>query len=273
MSSVLEKFKKSTSSCYKPGDCYHNFLKEMGVYVINCDQNKDRFEKFKKHAKKAGIKVCREPCISGRDFTDEDIKYMIDKGILKKNAEMTKVEVSINISHYNCWKRIVNSCLDYGLILEDDINIHKNFIKEINNILTELDRKDIDFSILHIYNGNWMKSISRQKKVLKIGNKYEIRKETVGYNAGAVAYIISKEYAEFLISKFFPIHYQQDILMGSYPHVGNHLTLKMRKPKKDCIRSPLFFMSCEGDAGTGKSTQTYDAPTIKKISRKLYLKK
>ena len=133
MSTVLKKIKKKSSNCYKPGHCYHNFLKEMGVYLINCDQNKDRFEKFKRYAKKAGVKVCREPCVNGREFTDDMLKYMIEEHLLKKTADMTKVEVSINISHYNCWVNIVNSCLDYGLVLEDDINIHKNFIPIVSN--------------------------------------------------------------------------------------------------------------------------------------------
>ena len=45
--------------------------------------------------------------------------------------EKSPEEVSINLSHYNAWMRVADSCLDYGLIMEDDVEVHKDFIKEI----------------------------------------------------------------------------------------------------------------------------------------------
>jgi GR25 family glycosyltransferase involved in LPS biosynthesis len=208
------------------------------------------------------------PCVLGGKFNNEFLCDLIKKGLLRKNADMTKIEVSINLSHYNAWKLVVNGCLDYGLILEDDVEVHPNFVKKINDILHALEENDVDFSILHLWAGNWMKTISKQTKVLKVDN-LQIMKQNTEYNEGAVAYIISKEYAEFLIKKSFPIKEPQDILMGTYYNHGNHLLLKMKFDKKqDCYISPILDNSCDGPEGTGQSTRVSNDPTIQEISCK-----
>jgi hypothetical protein len=259
--------KKRSKSCNRNGKCYNNFSRKMGVYVINCSIHKDRLKKFKKYASKADVKACRVPCVKGKQFTDEILCDMVKKGFLKKSADMDRIEISINLSHYNCWMRLVNSCLDYALILEDDVELHTDFVDNINLIFEELEENGVDFSILHLFNGNWNKTKSKMKKVLKISDKLQILKETVSYNAGAAGYIISKEYAKFLISKFFPISMPNDMLMGNYPKKGNHLTLlnKFNK-RKDCYESPLFKMPCGGPEGTGNSTRVNTSKTIKEKS-------
>jgi GR25 family glycosyltransferase involved in LPS biosynthesis/phosphorylcholine metabolism protein LicD len=261
--------KKSTSSCTRSGDCYNNFTERMGVYVINCKMHTGRIKKFNKYAKKAHLKACKIPCVLGGKFNNEFLCDLINKNLLKKNAEMTKIEVSINLSHYNAWMRLVNSCNDYALIMEDDVEVHKDFVGRINDILEALNEKDIDFSILHCWNGNWGKTISKQKKILKVDDDITILQENTDYNAGAVCYIISKEYASFLIKKSFPIKVPQDILMGNYYKHGRHLTLKMIFDKKqDCYVSPILDNPCEGPEGTGDSVRVSTFPEIKEISCK-----
>jgi GR25 family glycosyltransferase involved in LPS biosynthesis len=263
-SRVKKLFKnKKTKSCSISRKCYNNFNIKMSVSVINCSMHKDRLSKFRKYSEKAGLKACRVPCVKGKKFTNNLVCDMIEKNLLKKTADMDAIEVSINISHYNCWKKIVNSCYDYGIVMEDDVEVHEDFIDNINLILEKLEENEIDFSILHCWNGNWNRTLSKQKKILKINNKLQILKETVGYNAGAVCYIISREYAEFLIKKFFPIKDPNDILMGSYPKHGNHLTLKMKFDKKqDCYISPILDNPCGGEEGTGDSTRVQNDPVL-----------
>ena len=261
--------KKSTKSCSRSGSCYNNFNKKIGVYMINCEMHKDRFKKFNKYAKKANLKACRMPCVLGGKFNNEFLCDLIKKGLLNKNADMTKIEVSINLSHYNAWNLVVNGCLDYGLILEDDVEVHPNFVKKVNDILDSIEENDIDFSILHLWAGNWMKTISKQTKVLKVDDNLQIMKQNTEYNEGAVAYIISKEYAEFLIKKSFPIKEPQDILMGTHYKHGNHLLLKMKFDKKqECYISPILSLQCGGPENTGQSTRVSNDPTIKEISCK-----
>jgi GR25 family glycosyltransferase involved in LPS biosynthesis len=210
------------------------------------------------------------PCILGKKFSDDLICKMMKNNILSPKAEMTKVEISINMSHFNCWKKLVNSCLDYAMILEDDVEVKPNFLEDINLILSTLKEKEIDFSVLHLWNGNWSHTKSKQKSIVKIKNGLEIVKENADYNAGAAAYIISKKYAEWLMQRFFPIKMPQDMLMGTYYRHGNHLSLKMKYRKKDeCYLSPVLDLECGGEGGTGtQTTQTYEAPIVNKLKCK-----
>ena len=265
----LEKFDPEkwevdeATNCVSESRCSRNFEVRMPVYVINCKMHTDRMTKFDKYAQKAGLTYCRIPCVLGKKFKKDEICKMKDTGLLAKNAELTQVEISINMSHYNCWQKLLNSCAEYGLIFEDDAEVHADFIDRVNEIMRMLKQHKLDdFSILHLYNGNWARSISKHKKMLAINDKIKIVQETVSYNAAASAYIISAKYAKYLIDHSFPIQMAQDILMGLYVNVGKHLSLKMKHNKnKNCYVSPLLGLPCGGERGTGPSTQTYDAPT------------
>ena len=261
--------RKPTKTCQRPGKCYNNFNQKMGVYVINCEIHKDRLKKFTKYAHRAKLRACRIPCILGKKFTNELICELTKRGLLHKNAEMTPIEVSINMSHYNVWQRLLNSCYDYALIMEDDVEVHGDFIEKINNILEEVLEEASDFSILHLWNGNWAKTIRHQKKILDVSPKITIMQERKPYNAGAVAYIISKEYAQYLVDNSFPITIPQDILMGNFPKVGKHLTVRMTYDRdQECYVSPVLDNPCGGEEGTGASTRTSTMPTIQETSCK-----
>jgi len=265
----LEKFDPTkwevdeTTNCVSESRCSRNFEVRMPVYVINCKMHTNRMTKFDKYAQKAGLTYCRVPCVLGKKFKKDEICKMKDTGLLAKNADLTQVEISINMSHYNCWQKLLNSCAEYGLIFEDDAEVHADFIDRVNEIMRMLKHHKLDdFSILHLYNGNWARSISKHKKMLAINDKIKIVQETVSYNAAASAYIISAKYAKYLIDHSFPMKMAQDILMGLYVNVGKHLSLKMKYNKnKKCYVSPLLGLPCGGEGGTGPSTQTYDAPT------------
>lgn len=258
--------KKDTKKCSRSGGCYNNFNVKMGVYVINCSMHKERYNKFKHFASVAGVKACRVPCVLGKKFDQEVMCEMIKNKIVHPQVDMTTIEISINMSHYNCWKKLVNSCQDYALILEDDVELNSDFIEKINLIMRKIEEKNRkDFSILHIWNGNWAETASSHEKIMRVAPGIDIMKETEEYNAGAAAYIISSNYAKYLMEKFFPIKIPQDIMMGEFVNVGNHLSLKMKYDKRnECYISPLLSMECGGEGGTGtQTTQEHTAPTVK----------
>jgi GR25 family glycosyltransferase involved in LPS biosynthesis len=246
-----------------------NFDLLVGTYVINCDHHTERMQKFALAAKKAGLKYCRESCVKGNEFTYNLFCAMIKKNLLKPSAKMNAIEVAIAISHYNLFQRMVNNNLDYALILEDDIKVNPNFVTRVNNILNDLDEQDVKFSILYLWNGHWSEEPKNAHKYTEAGG-YPILHETQGYNAGGVAYVISRKFAEFMLRKAYPIKYPQDLYIGySFHHIGLHLTLKMTlDKKKDCWISPLIKMDCGEEGGTGNTTQEYDRPTISRISCK-----
>lgn len=257
--------KKNTKKCSRVGGCYNNFNIKMGVYVVNCSMHKKRYEKFNKYTKKAGLKACRVPCVIGKRFDQHLMCKMIKDKIVSPRADMTTIEISINMSHYNCWKKLINSCEEYALILEDDVEVKPDFIQKINLIMSKLQEKEMDdFSVLHLWNGNWADTSDKHQNIMRVSPGITIVKETKEYNAGAAAYIMSRRYAEFLMKRFFPIKEPQDIMMGEYVKYGNHLSLKMKyRAKDECYISPLLDMECGGEGGTGtQTTQEHSAPTV-----------
>lgn len=244
------------------------FGRNIGVYLINCDSSKKRLEKSKKELDKHGISFCREPCVVGRKFTNSMICKMKDDKFITKSNTMTPVEIAINLSHLNVWLRSVDKGEDYALVFEDDFKLEKNFVKNLNDILQDLEDKHINFSILHLYNGNWMKSKSKLKHITKV-NGIDIYQEMINYNAAATAYLISKELIVKLANKFFPISYPQDIMMGEFYKFGRHLTVKCKRVN-DCEIGPLVNTGCGGSGGTGSDTTQMneaDAPTAKSMCK------
>lgn len=243
--------------------CLNNFDVNMGVYVINCDAHKGRMKKFEKYGKRAKLRFCRESCIKGSKFTYNLFCEMKKRKLISKTSDMNAIEVAINLSHYNVWQRIINNCEDYGLIMEDDVEVKSYFVKKVNGIMNDLEDKSIDFSVLFLWNGNWAETDDYLERVTRAGG-FTIYQETNDYNAGGVAYIISKKFAVYMLKKGFPIKDPQDMFMGGKVRHGRHLTLKMGYNRKDeCYVSPLLNMECGGEGSTGVTTQEYDSPKIK----------
>lgn len=241
----------------------YNFDEKIGTYVINCDSHKDRLEKFKYYAKQSGLNYVRQPCVKGSEFNHNVICKMKKEGFLSKNADMNPIEVSINMSHFNVWQRMINNNQDYALVMEDDSEPCRDFKKKVNKIVNTLLDKDINFNILFLWNGNWMNTKSTQKYITTV-DEIKIFQEKTPYNAGAVSYIISKDFAQYMLDKkAYPIKYPQDMLIGDNVKKGIHLTVNMKYVKKEhCYKSKLVGNPCEGEGGTGESTQEYDKTPV-----------
>ena len=272
---TMIKRKKCVNKMTCRKTCVSNkFYRPMGAYVINCDIHTKRLAKFRKYAKKAGIHFCRIPCVNGKKYTKKNLCDMIKKGKLSKNANVNKIEIAINYSHLNIWKRIIHNCEEYGIVCEDDTEIRTNFLPQVNNILKKLDKNGIAFDILFLWNGNWNKSADKLQTILRIDRNITIVKETTDFNAGAVSYIISRQFANELVENFFPINYTVDIYMSEIILLPSYqtrsaLSVKMSYNKlKECYISPLFRTGkwiCGGAYGTGQSSQNYSLPNIDKI--------
>lgn len=257
---------KATRVIKRVDNCDGNFDADVGTYVINCDAHTVRMAKFERYASEAGLKYCRESCVKGKEFTYNLFCEMMKKKLLTPRADMNPIEIAINLSHYNVWQRILNNGYDYGLVLEDDAEVNPNFVDKVNSVLNGLESKGIEFDILFLWNGNWMGTRKYLKHVAEISG-LEILQETHEYNAGAVAYIISKKFAQFMLKKAYPIRYPQDILLGEFARRGIHLTLKMKYARSaKCWESPILGNECEGEGGTGATTQEYSLPTVKRIT-------
>ena len=262
-------FKKSKKNS-KFIKCCNNFNIKMPFFMINCNIHKTRLEKFKKYSKKANIEFCRISCVNGKKFTNNLIYKMYNHTpqIIKK-SDLTPIEVSIVISHINAWLKILSSSYDYGIICEDDAEMRVNFKNDVNLVLDKLKLNNIKFDVLFLWNGNWGRTKSFLKQVLKINKKINIKRETELFTPGTVCYIITKNFIKKILQDILPINKPVDIFLGSYYNKSRMLTVEMKYNKtKDCYVSPFFTTGawvCGGDWGTGNTTQNYEVSNIKQI--------
>tara|TARA_B100000686_G_scaffold328345_1_gene388240 strand:- start:1910 stop:2836 length:927 start_codon:yes stop_codon:yes gene_type:complete len=242
-------------------------VKEILYRVINCAIHKKRLETFEKLAEKAGLgKVPRVACVNGKKYTETKLCKMIEDKIISPKANLTPIEIAICLSHEKCWKQLIKSKhAKYMVVFEDDCRLKKNFSEKLD----ELMNADLGFDILYLFNGNWMRSLSRRKKVAKVGD-LKVYRETVEYNPSGSCYVISKAWARELSKKMKPIKIPVDIFMGSVRvKSAKHYTLNNTRAKNDppeCWTiSPLMNVFC---GGGDESTQDYEAKKIKKIKCK-----
>jgi GR25 family glycosyltransferase involved in LPS biosynthesis len=236
----------------------------MTTYVINCNKHIKRLTKFKKSAKKINLKFKRESCVNGKKISNSVLFNLIKQGLVSKSASINMIELSICMSHYNCWINFLNdACSTYGLILEDDSKLHKTFKKDVVDILKQIRDFDINFGLLVLHPGNWMRTKSTQKRVLTV-NRLRINKETQNHNPSGTAYILTRSYAKYLIDHMFPIKDPVDIYLGSNAKKFTHLTLEPVKDPNNvgCWIGPLITVPCGGEEGT---TQDYTMPNIKDL--------
>jgi len=234
--------------------------KKILYRVINCAAHKKRLSTFRNKAEIADIPhVTRTSCINGRKFTDKKFCSMIRKGILDYKANLTPTEVAICMSHAKCWKQLINSKSNYMVVFEDDCRPYKSFMKKFDAVMDA----DLNFDILWLYNGNWMRTKNAQKKVTIVDN-ISIYRETTDYNASGSCYVITKKWAKILYDKMFPILEPVDNFMGSVRiKGGKHYTVQNKKRKDasfDCFTiSPFMYVPCPGESS---STQTYQSTEV-----------
>lgn len=253
---------KGSALCRRPETSYTS--ERMATYVINCKQHKSRYKKFLRYAEKADLSVKRVDCVSGKKITYSVYCKMMEERIIGKNLDMTQTEIAICMSHYNIWRRLLNSCDEYAVVLEDDVEVKRDFVDKVDELMNNIpDKYKKKLSILHLWNGNWAGTQKYAKNVYKT-RRMAVNMETQSYNAGAVGYIISRSYAAWLCNRFFPIQTPQDILMGKYVKHGTHLSVNMKYRKRDeCYLSPLLDIECGGVGGTGQSTQEHTTLPVK----------
>jgi GR25 family glycosyltransferase involved in LPS biosynthesis len=242
-----------------------NFDEKIPFLVINCAIHKDRLNKFKKNAQKLNLKFYRIDCVNGMNYTDSKINNMFKNNLIKNTYFINQIEVSINISHINCWLKILNSSYDYGLICEDDILFKNNFKKNMNLILNNLKDNNKIFDLLYLWNGNWWNTKTSLKNILKINKDLIIKQETQLFNAGAVCYIISRNMILKLLNKILPIKNPIDIFIGTFYKNMKIYTLYNKKDISPLFKSGEWNDKFYYDDHDSQSTQDYELKSLKEI--------
>ena len=230
------------------------------VYVINCPIHTRRLQKFQRYAKAAKLPNCREICVDGKAFTKSVICNLIKRKIVRKSADLRPVEAAICLSHINAWQRFSDSCQPYALILEDDAEVARNFVKMLDKTFSSLESIGQEFSILYLWNGNWGKTLGDARRVVTVSKKIKVFEETnEEFNPGAVAYIISRSFARRLLANALPLRVPIDIYMAEMSLEAQRKCTKYRKTvRPKCEEQPgCLWVTGRGcqEKERGRSTQ------------------
>lgn len=201
-----------------------NFNTFPDMYYINCSKHRERREKLQKQLQKHDLKVHRVPCVNGKGWSDAQICDMIKNKIIKK-ASNSKIEIGISSSHLKVLKQFVKTNNKYAIIIEDDAILKKSFQSNLKQILSNVP----EFDVLYLYNGDIRETSHLLKNVMKISDKIKILQEPKPHNAGGVGYVVSRNYAKYLLKNAYPIKHAWDTFMGTFSFNKNmkYYTLNM----------------------------------------------
>jgi GR25 family glycosyltransferase involved in LPS biosynthesis len=163
--------------------------------IINLDYRKelwDNFTDFREKWKSLNKRLFRMPAVNHKNETNVILKYIANNRIsingsgFRKNKESLLGEIGCFMSHYNCWKHIVENKLDACMILEEGIE----FLREDFNNLTINVEKDITFINTEM-------------------NQYDFTGNLTGY--GTQGYVVSYKGAELLMQKCYTMYIPIDL--------------------------------------------------------------
>lgn len=100
-------------------------------------------------------------------------------------------------SHLDCIEEFLNTDSDYCIICEDDIHIRKTFKKDLNIIIEDFEKLELDILLL----GYLLDFNPRGSTNYHIKNKYTYH--DYGYSLwGTQMYLINKSYAEWVYKRY-----------------------------------------------------------------------
>lgn len=153
-----ELFANSPAACAQNG--IH--LRDINVYLINLDRNKERLEHFLEQYLMSDLRYKQFQRFRAVDGKVLDVsKLLTDKaynevmsiektGFRTKHYQLTRGAIGCYLSHLNLYKTISEGDKPYGLVFEDDIIISNNIFANLNKALANIPN-DWDMLLLGCY--------------------------------------------------------------------------------------------------------------------------
>ena len=182
----------------------------MEVLVINMHQDKERLDKIERQ-----LDVTRIEAVDGSKDDMSGTNMMC-------RYFCTNSMVGIYKSHLKCWQYIIDNNLDYAIILEDDVQVVPDFQKRAQDLV---DSTILQWDILllgcffcKIDKNDWLSRLYINSAYPK-GKEEDINDllyKPRGWS-GAHAYLVSRQGAKNLLSKFKTVTFHVDyVLSHSY---------------------------------------------------------
>ena len=165
------------------------------VLVINLARSPERLAAIGAQLEELNIPFERIDAFDGRSLSDDFIEQVSPAHVVKKtyHRALSKAEVACSLSHKKAWQQIIDDGLDFGVVLEDDVELLDNF-SDVLTLLSGLPDGNWDFIKLYALRRGGGKNIA---------NRFDFRGHTfVTYHRfplGFVGQAVSRRGAESLV--------------------------------------------------------------------------
>lgn len=180
-----------------------NFMKNKNiiVYYINLSSAIERRERMERLLSQRGVHASRVEAVVIRSY--DEVRDIYNNSIIDRLYTKTLMlgEIGCYLSHLKCMKNLLESGMEWGAIMEDDIDLSKNFTHFMHTDWMPNGVKFIKASSL-IDEG---RIFYREKKSISLNNGYSLIKICKPIPVGTQAYFIHRDAAKCFIEHFSKI--------------------------------------------------------------------
>ena len=181
----------------------------MNIYCLTLKESDYRYQEMEKQFEKfKNVNLIPQ---YGYISEMSDLDYLVERNIMTPRLQQWLIErpnkignIGCFISHMILWMKLVESNVDYMVIIEDDVKIKsKDLYKDIINLVNDVKKKNSGiFDIILLGFSCQYKSHEkcRENDKFKIKNKIS----RIHYFIGTFGYIISKKCAKYLLKNITP---------------------------------------------------------------------
>ena len=165
------------------------------VWVINLKSRPDRLERISKQLDQMGIIWSRFEAINGENCEKKQLDISVTYGKIGELSDGTR---ACSASHYKCWQEFLCSNAEFGIFLEDDVQLSFDF-KNLIEDLSWLPKKT-NVIKLEKFSANRPSKLLLGPVISKtISDTREIRR-MYSRHCGTAAYLLSREGAEIAVN-------------------------------------------------------------------------
>lgn len=115
----------------------------MKVFLINLDKDAERLARCDAQLRRLGVDYERVPAILGRDLSAEEKDGAVNRFLWWCNGgrKVMDGEIGCALSHYVCFKKIMEEGVGFGCVLEDDVILDAGFPDVLKRIEAWIDAR------------------------------------------------------------------------------------------------------------------------------------
>lgn len=118
-------------------------IKSYKIYFINLDRSIERKNFMENQFKELNIPITRIPAVYGKKLETNYLKKEKSKhNILAHFPYPNDGEIGICLTHFKLWDFLSKQPEDFSIVLEDDAEIHPDFFKDLEQLLSQITIND-----------------------------------------------------------------------------------------------------------------------------------